>query len=361
MDYGGQALARLHVEALRNVSEADLVLHPQITVITGGNGAGKSTLLEAIHCLSRGRGFRPGHPGQLVQHGKDGFLVRGIMHTRGAEHRLVARRKDGTTELRINGKTLTSARELAALLPAQVITTESQRLLTDGPSGRRALLNWGVFHVEHGFGRTWQRYRRALRQRNAALRQSAERSARACEAELCAASEAVRAAHARYLDALHPYWEDVIQRWMTDSGLRLRYRCGIPDGEDQATAMQRRRPRELERGYTLAGPHRADLRVTSASGDAQYILSRGQQKLAVIALKLAQLGLHRASSGGRVVVLVDDLAAELGREYRQCVLEELLAREAQVVLTSIEAGVVPIAVPHRSFHVEQGRVTEVIQ
>jgi DNA replication and repair protein RecF len=121
--------------------------------------------------------------------------------------------------------------------------------------------------------------------------------------------------------------------------------------------------KDVDRGHTQIGPHRADLRVKRGTAPADEVLSRGQKKLVVCALKLSQVALLQAT-GQQCVLLVDDLASELDALARQRLIEVLAASGAQVFITSIESGAV---VPHlestgssfKMFHVEHGTVVEV--
>lgn len=360
-------LRDIHVEKFRNIVEADLRLGGRWTVIAGDNGAGKSALLEAIYCLSRGEGFRSGNATQLVRHGETDFVVRGVVANRDAVvRRLTVVRGRSGLRLRVNGEDEGSIAIFARHLPVLVITTEGQRLLTDGPSGRRALVNWGVFHVEHRFAGLWQQYRRVLRQRNLALRRGDDRTVRAWGPSLTDLGQQVREQHEAYLERLLPYWEVIAADFLPDMRLEWRYHPGWRRDETLAESLTRQAEQEERLGYTLAGPHRADFRLRAQGHDAQYVLSRGQQKLAVIALKLAQLQLQGGEGRQRPLVLVDDLVAELDARHRCAVLDRLAAMDIQAVLTAIDPTSLPTTVAGdssdtRMFHVEQGSVTEVVQ
>ncbi|MFB4203853.1 DNA replication/repair protein RecF [Arhodomonas sp. KWT2] len=360
-------LRDVHVEKFRNLVEADLRLGSRWTIIAGDNGAGKSALLEAIYCLSRGEGFRPGNVTQLVRHGEANFLVRGVIASDDTVvGRLAVVRGRSGLRLRVNGEDERSIATFARHLPVLVITTEGQRLLTDGPGGRRALVNWGVFHVEHRFAGLWQQYRRVLRQRNLALRRGDRRTVRAWAPSLTDLGQQVREHHEAYLERLLPYWEAIAADFLPTMRLEWRYHPGWRRDETLAESLTRQSDQEERLGYTLAGPHRADFRLRAEGHDAQYVLSRGQQKLAVIALKLAQLELQGGEGPQRPLVLVDDLVAELDVRHRGAVLDRLAAMNIQAVLTAIDPMTLPARVAGdssdaRMFHVEQGNVTEVVQ
>lgn len=351
----------MEIEGFRNLAHVSLEFSPHFNVVTGPNGAGKTSLLEAIHCLARARSFLSVRTERLIQRGATAFLVRGDVDVAETPHRVVVMRSSERTRVRLDGEDVRSLSAVARYLPIQVITTESQQLLTGGPVERRRFLNWGVFHVEPRYREWWRRYDRTLGQRNAALRQGDERLAAACEGELAAAAVHLDAARREFLRELVPHWEAFLSRWLPELNLAWRYRSGWREGSALSDRLRAGRAQELAAGYTLHGPHRADFRLSVDGVDAAHQLSRGQQKLVVMALRLAQLTLAAASGGGTPVVLLDDLGAELDSTNRRQVLEAVEAMPAQVFVTAIGPEALAYRPEHaRLFHVEQGRYAEVV-
>jgi DNA replication and repair protein RecF len=190
-------LRSLSVRGLRVLCGLDLETDADLVVITGPNGSGKSSILEGIHLLGTGRSFRSRSVQDLIARDGDAVLVSGqLTGENGEVCRLgVERPRRGPGRMRVDGADVRTAVALARRMPLVVITPESQRLLSDGAEGRRRLLDWLMFHVEPGYQGAHARYRRALRQRNAALRQehtATEQRAAWC-AEMGAAGEALHA------------------------------------------------------------------------------------------------------------------------------------------------------------------------
>ena len=331
-----------------------------INVIVGDNAAGKTSLLEAIHVLGRARSFRVPRLGPVIRRGESLLRVTGIVDAAGtARHRVGVERRSDTIRVRLDGRDVRSLSELARFLPLQVINSESQRLLQDGPKVRRGFLNWSVFHVEHGYHETWRRYDRALRQRNAALRAGHWRQAVAWEAELVESGLGVDAARSRLVTGMHNVLQSLLADWLPGIEVHLSYRRGWSRESGLAEALAQMRERDLELGYTLAGPHRADLAIRANGVEAQHWLSRGQQKGLVIAILLAQVRQVAAVSTRQPILLIDDLAAELDMARREAVMQEVVSSGAQVFVTAIDAATVPVTGSQaRWYHVEHGRVRE---
>ena len=356
------SLSHLEVEAFRNLERLRTELSPGLNLIEGPNASGKTSLLEAVHCLCVGKSFRTTKGRELVQWGREKATVFGRLAVGEEKHRIgVGKTREGGTEIRMDGRQVESAAEVAQLAPVQVVGTEAYALVAEGPWLRRRFLDWGVFHVEHGYGTAWQRYRRALRQRNALLRSGTPKDAELqyWDETVADAGTAVTEARARYTDLLAQEARDRLQGWF-DLDLDLRLSKGWRGEESLLDTMREQRAQDRERGFTGRGPHRADLRirVEGRTGDA---LSRGQQKAVAVTLKMAQVAVLRRQGLG-CLVLFDDLAAELDRQNRERVSAFLAEMAVQTLVTATEPEVV-CTEPWdevRRFHVEHGRVAPVV-
>ncbi|MDN3516620.1 DNA replication/repair protein RecF [Aquisalimonas lutea] len=353
------AIARMSLSGVRNLRDAAAEFDDDCNVITGANGAGKTSVLEAIHILARARSFRSSRLDRVRRDGTAPLMVTGEAEDGVRIHRLGVGRDGDRTRVRIDGEDAGNLSALARLLPVQVINTESQRLLLDGPDVRRSFINWTVFHVEPEYHEAWQRYQRALKQRNAALRSEQARLAVALEPELVAAGEKLDRLRRRIVEALEPPALAYMRSWLDCPLPELRFRSGWAQDEALESVLKRQRETDLSMGYTLSGPHRADLQVRCGGMEARYRLSRGQQKVVVIALLLAQAELIAGQAGPRPVLLVDDLPAELDPDHRSAVVTAIRATGGQCFLTAIESDALPVT-SCSSFHVEQGTLRKVI-
>lgn len=356
------SLERLGVEGFRCIEKAELELDSRCSLLCGMNAAGKTSLLEAIFFLGRGRSFRSSRHEPLVRDGSDAFLLTGRV-AQGTQSRVVGMRVSRTgVQARFAGRPLAGLAELATILPVQAIDPEVHRLVEGGPQERRRYLDWGVFHVEPGFVEHWRRYQRALRQRNAALRAGQAASAvRAWDPELVEAGEIVAGFRSRYLERLTMPVTEAGRR-LLGAPVELLLNRGWPADRDLQDATAASWKRDVARGLTHAGPHRADVTIRVAGAAARDRVSRGQQKLVAAAMLIGQLRCDAESGSPVAVLLVDDPAAELDAENFERLLDEVLDLPAQLVLTALDAGnpAFERLPPHRLFHVEHGAVTRLI-
>jgi len=350
-------LTWLQVEQFRCLERVEVDLDPGFNLFVGANASGKTSLLEALFFLGRGRSFRTRRLDHLIRQGQKAFLVVGRAEEAGRQATLGIRGSREGTEIRVAGRAAQSAAELAEHFPPQVIDPEIHKLLEEGPGRRRRFLDWGVFHVEHAFLPTWQRYHKALRQRNAALKQELpDVSVTVWDTEIAEAGEQLGRQRREYLDRLREPLSRMGQQ-LLGADATLVYHQGWPEELGLAASLERDLDRDRRYKATQHGPHRADIIVRVGGHAARDRVSRGQQKLLAAGLTLAQLELQEAERPGRSALLLDDPAAELDAANLERLLACVRALPVQLLVTSLRADVAGLPAGGRMFHVEQGRVT----
>jgi len=348
-------LRRLRVSSLRCLKEVELDLDPARNYFFGANGAGKTSLLEAVFFLGRGRSFRTRQARTLVSYGASELSVYGDVDDGVRERRIGAAFRERRLERRVDGAPA-SGSAIAAILPVQTIGPDSHRLIEGGPSERRRFLDWGVFHVERSYLEAWQRYRRVLGHRNAALlRGGAPGEFRVWTDALAEAGEEVDRFRKAHIERLAPIVSAHAEA-LLGRPLALEYRPGWRADLRLGEALESSTARDRSLGHTEPGPHRADLVLHSDGRRVHDEASRGQQKLVAAALILAQESVLATADASRGVLLVDDPAAELDA----AAFSRMLARLATVRSQLLFTGLTPLAAdenePTAVFHVERGRV-----
>ena len=350
-------LTWVRVEQFRCIERAELELDRHFNFFVGPNASGKTSLLEAFYLLGRGRSFRTRRVEPLIQYGKKSLSVVGNVSGATGDTVLgVQARREGA-EIRIGGRAAQSAAELADFFPPQVIDPEVHKLLEEGPGRRRRFLDWGVFHVEPSFLSGWQRYHRALRQRNAALKQQLPDAAvGAWDDELVQSGEALASQRRAYLGLLR---EPLLQFGQRLLGLETStvYHPGWPEGRSLQEALEKGLERDRRYKATQYGPHRADVSVQVAGHAAKDRVSRGQQKLLAASLMLAQLEIQDLERPSRSALLLDDPAAELDPESLAKLLDCVRELKAQLIVTSLQANLHGLPETGNVFHVKHGAVS----
>jgi len=351
-------LQQLSIQGLRNLKEVKLEFS-QLNIIYGDNGSGKTSVLEAIHYLALGRSFRTHLASRVINYDCDDFIIFG--RTQG--HAIGLQRfRQGDVTVKIDGQKAKKLTELLDLLPLQLITPESFDLLTGGPKTRRQFVDWGVFHIEKDFYAIWNKCKRLLKQRNALLKRKASyREISYWDRELVQYSHQLSELRNRYINSFNDVLQGIIERFLPDIEITVSYSQGWDKKSDLTQLLEKNYPRDLALGYTTAGPHKADLRLRCGKIPVDDALSRGQLKLLVCALRIAQ-GVHlNTQVGKQTIYLVDDLSSELDTQKRQVLIDQLVDTNAQLFLSVIDAEQIKQQTNKyqtKMFHVEHGVVTQ---
>ncbi|MFI3245117.1 MAG: DNA replication/repair protein RecF [Ferrimonas sp.] len=350
-------LTQLQLSQFRNIQAASVNPAGGLNLIYGANGSGKTSVLEAIWFLSVGRSFRSHLSQRVIQHEQESFTL--FAQLASGDRVGLLRHRKGEHQIRINGDNAKRLTDLAALMPLQLISPESFSLLLDGPQARREFIDWGAFHGDPQFMGYWSRFRRLLKQRNQLLRQQADRrQIDVWDQQLVLYGQQLTDARLRWVDSLNGALTGIINQFLPDVPIRISFSQGWDSKTDLAQLYQAGLTRDLQLGYTVSGPHKADLRLRVENMPAQDCLSRGQLKLLVCALKIAQGQVLSQQQQRQCIYLVDDLASELDHDRRTLLLQLLQQTGSQVFVTAIEPEQLMMVPWDKQFHVEQGRITE---
>lgn len=357
-------LEQLRVRGLRCLGDVSVPLDPALNVFTGANGAGKTSVLEAVFLLSHARSFRSGGKEALLQRGAAQLSIFAeLRHADGRANRVGLGRDGVRWEARLDGANVAIG-QLVRECAVVCFEPGSHALIAGAAEERRRYLDWGVFHVEHEFLAGWRRYQRALKQRNRLLRAPVppkDDLFAPWEVELAQSAQQIDQQRRAYLDLLHPKLLASMGGLLPELGTpELRYRRGWPEAQDLARLLREQRGRDLARGHTTLGAHRADWSIAFEHAPLREHLSRGQEKLTALACMLAQAELYAEHRGEWPIVCLDDLASELDRAHQAAVVAQLAAVQAQVLLTGTELPQALQGLPARVFHVEQGELARLL-
>ena len=354
------SLIRLTVKNVKNITSADLELHPELNLFTGRNGSGKTSLLEAVYFLGSARSFRNNQLEPLLQREQQDCTVFGVVQDGPRQIKLgVHRYRDGRREIKVNGEDEPRATNLATELPILTLGPDTVDLILGPPSGRRKLLNWGVFHVKHSFASAWTAANRCLRQRNELLRRPTTnwKELNSWTEQLVEHAEAIDQERRRYMDDLSEAFSGV-SRFLTElQPVKCQYLRGWDQQRDLAEIYKEQTESDLRRGYTQSGYHRADVRISVEGQSAATVCSRGELKVLAWTLVLSQGQLQSTKRNCQLVYLVDDVASELDEGHRNNICQLLLKNKGQVLATGIDEKTLKSCwdnASRRVFHVKHG-------
>ncbi len=326
----------MHVEHLwlkdfRSYPSVDLELTSGVCAVLGPNGVGKSNLLEAIGYLALLESFRGAPTEALVRAGTPSAVVRGAVRSDEREQLIEAELvPSGRNRILVNRQRLTRSRDLLGAVRVTVFSPDDLSLLKGGPGLRRTYLDQLLVSLDPRNDALRSELERALRQRNALLKQTRGRLDEAAEltlevwdAKVVAAGEELAQRRADLVARIEPV---VAGAYGEVAGapepITLRYEAPWRE-VGLAAALRAARPDELRRGVTLVGPHRDDLVVALNGMPARTHASQGEQRSLALALRLASHRLVHEVVGTPPVLLLDDVFSELDPERSAALLGSL--------------------------------------
>lgn len=351
-------LKQLKISNLRNLERVALEPHPRFNVLYGGNGAGKTSVLEAIVVLSRGRSFRTTQAIELIGQGDSSFRVYAEAVSDGQNTSRIGIERSGRHwRGRKDGSDLAQLSQLTRTVPLMLMEPNSHLLVSGSPEVRRKFLDWGMFHVEHGFLETFRNFAKALKQRNAALRQGREQVLDSIDEVFCDWSEKLDRMRKDHCAAVSGRVVELLPS--LSGGLEsfgMEYRQGWSKSSLRE-ALKEHRQSDMVKGSTSSGPHRGEINLSMGETAARNVLSRGEQKMLAAALLFSQAAIL-AEAGETPLILLDDLASEFDEAHFNRVIDMAMGSGGQVWLTGVQLR--SFEQPRKVFHVERGSVQEVV-
>lgn len=358
------SIEQLVVSDFRNLHYGKYELDAKRNFVIGDNGSGKSSFLEAIFYLSHGKSFRTNKTESMVHHDKQQMVV-SVLDETNIRLGISKNFSTGETEIKVDDQRCNRLSDLAKNIAVQIVTPESFRLFFGGPKERRKFFDLGLFHVKHQFSDAWRQFSRVLKQRNACLRNQSDESTLKYWTEIfCQMSEQISAYRNDYVDLLSEelkVWLDILLPNVSRE-TSVQYYQGWTSKKLLADILADSQLREKKQGFSQYGAQKFDVRFTVSGQPIENKLSRGQQKLFLLALTLAQTKAIEKVKQVKPILLIDDVGAELDNRSRKLLADALDRVESQIIITAIEEKVLAELLPannkFKMFHVEHGKLSE---
>ena len=348
-------IENINIKNLRILKNLQFAPSKHINLITGSNGSGKSSLLESIYLLARSRSFRTNNYINLINKDEKEIIISAnLIKDSDQKIKIGLKKSSNNTELYIAGHKQKKVSHQARLIPLGIITTNSQKLLNEGPKTKRKFLNWGVFHVEHTYSDLMIKYNKILIQRNSALR-TKDRGYRAWDNQLIKYGKEITTLRKKYLNYFEFEMNKLLKGYEAFKNIRIIYKQGWKSEKSLEDVIFESDETLLR--YTLYGPHRADLGIYIEDKSVQEILSSGQLKLLSILLIIAQLKLINKYLGEAPILLFDDFQSELDNYNQQLLIQTIKELDIQMFITSIDFNLFfEDGFKGELFHVEHGEI-----
>lgn len=355
-------LETLAVKHVRNLTNVQIEPNPEVNVICGENAAGKTAILESIYLLSKARSFRTPHIREVIQHKQEDLLISATITHQHKRFNTGIRKSPKETEIRYAGDRVKAVSEQAKNVVVQTAIPDNTKLLTGSPKDRRKWVDWAMFHVEQSYLQDWHDFHQALRNRNALLRRAAKDTEFFIwENSMANAARRLDDMWRSYLGRLQHYYEQTAGDHPC-AGVKfgIKKERAVVDG--YLDYLQTTRQSDIKAGYTQHGPHKVDFEFKSEGKHINTVFSRGQTKLFVTLLSIAQAKLLKNEKQVKPLILADDLTAELDKNAVAMILELLYGEDMQLFITTTEDSTISTKGKDFSvFHVEHGRVKKMLE
>lgn len=340
--------SKIKIHDFRNFAKAEFDPNEHINVIIGENGSGKSSLLEAIGFLCKGKSFRTIHNSSIIRNDQQSFIVFG---NKEPDKKIgISRDQKGNLTIQIDGNDQYKISDLAIQTPAQIIHPADANILSiGGPKTRRALIDWGTFYHKPEFYKDWQCFSKVLKQRNAFLKNRYQYDyIKYLDQELVKYAQLIKVYRDEYLNELLPIVSEIVHDFLPEYETTFEIYHGWDKKRELAEILKENYERDQIMQYTVNGPQRADLRIKCNGVLVQDLLSRGQQKMLITALKVAQGLFLEKILEKNCIFLIDDFASELDQNKREIFTKYLLTIKGQIFITVIDQSLASIFSKERS-------------
>ena len=347
-------LQSLDLKNFRSFTETTIHLAPQANLITGNNGSGKTTILEAIYFLTKKRSFVTRSNKHLIQdNAKESVIFANLSDEKHSITTMGVSIQPGNLKTKINKKEA-KTRDLLTLLPSNVIEAGSSNIFLQSPPIKRKFIDLGVFHVEPLFLDAYLNNRKALVNRNAAIRHNTNLTI--WDKPLIEYGDIITSYRLIFISVINQYFESISNQFFGYS-CSIRFYKGWK-GDNFIDAISKNLLTDKKYGYTQLGPHRADYDFFSKNGSVKDFFSRGQMKVIYSIFILAKTYAFKHFLGAQCVLMLDDPLSELDDNSLDFLIGETKALDVQLIVTSIRENSLFGRLNPKTFHVEQGRILE---
>jgi DNA replication and repair protein RecF len=354
---------------LRNIKDVHLTLSPELNIFQGENASGKSNLLEGIGFLLSGRSFRSAKNTHLLSQESNEMILYGQFSDSTKIGIRLNAKKDRT--IRYNNSNVYSLSKITEIYPVQILTPESYHLIDSGPNERRKYLDWLLFHVENSYKNVWKQFNLSLKQRNRYLRSLNGDISNInydeimiWDKNLCLFANKIDVFRKNILKQTILELKKILnQMGLKDlDQINLYYHLGYA-GElnDKLTTSLNR---DIVNYSTSYGPHKADIKFKILGNNVKDILSRGQKKILINALILAQTVLLKKLSNKNSLFIIDDFSSELDENNQLRLIKFLkIQKNVQIIISCLNMHVLkPLIKEYKyinMFHVKHGEIHKI--
>ncbi|MGM0602904.1 MAG: DNA replication/repair protein RecF [Bacillota bacterium] len=370
-------LEKILCRQFRNFDEIILDLNPNLNIFLGANGQGKTNLLEAIYILAAADSHRTNVNSEMIRWNSDKALVQALLNKRDGKMKLAMKLDSSGRKVELNDNPLSKINEIMGYLNVVLFSPEDLKLVKEGPSHRRKFIDLEISQVSRYYHHLMVKYNHILKQRNNLLKSIRDKNSSSggdmlsvWDSQISKIGSKIILKRVEVIDKLK-ILARLAQRQITQGSedLEIEYDISLEGfskklGEAELKKLfeenlVKNREQEINRGYTVIGPHRDDLILKVNKMELRKYGSQGQQRTAALALKLAELEFMKSETGEYPILLLDDVFSELD-SFRRSTLLKIIADNIQTIITATDeenlSGLRNNS--YNIYEVNKGRITE---
>ncbi len=349
-------MLKLHIKSIllknyRNYEDLDIRLNKGINILYGQNAQGKTNILESIHLLSTGKSHRSQKDSELIRWNQDDARIK-IAYEKENEEQSIEMylHRNTKKQIKLNGVKLTKIGELIGNLHTVIFSPDHMKIIKEGPSERRRFVDIIMSQAKPGYYYHLVQYLKVLEQRNNLLLEGKKnekllKTIDVWDEQLAEFGSRLIKSRALFIRRINEYAEEIHYRITRDrEKLDIRYKSSVPYGEENETEIKKRfrenlydfREIDARRGLTHKGPHRDDVLIYIDGNEARTFSSQGQQRTALLSLKLAELEYIKNETNDVPVLLLDDVFSELDTQRQYFLIEFISSIQTIITCTDVE-------------------------
>ncbi len=353
---------KIYLEKFRNYKDQDIEFCPNINIIFGNNAQGKTNIIEAIYICSLGKSFRAKKEKDLINFNEEFAKVK-IDYYKENRNNSIEFNLDDKKQFISNGIKQNKVSDIVGKLNIVTFTPDDINIIKNGPEERRKYINMMISSLRPKYLHSLNQYNKVLEERNNLLKQIQEDISKETlldiyDEQLANLSADIYDLRNEYINKIKEKIED-IHKMITKSGnledIKIKYISSGHDKDSYLIAIKKSRSIDIKRGYSAVGIHRDDLLIYINHKPVSVFGSQGQQRTAVLSLKLCELQIIKEQVGETPVLLLDDFMSELDLKRRNSFLENI--KDCQVILTCTDD--IDLNTNQKKFFVDNGKVEEV--
>ena len=350
----------IELKNYRNYDSAHVVFSPGVNIFFGDNAQGKTNLLEAVYLSGTSRSHRGSRDKELIGFDKEEAHIRLFFHKNHLSHRLDFHLKQKKTKgIAIDGQPIRKSSDLLGMLKVVFFSPEDLSIIKNGPGERLKFIDMEMSQLDKGYLQYLSSYNKLLSERNSLLKQisiypALRETLDGWDMQLVETGRVIIKKREEFMTLIDGMMREIHGKLTGNrEKIKVSYEKNVQE-QEFAELLRQQRDRDIRYGTTSSGPHRDDIGFRINDIDIRKFGSQGQQRTAVLALKLAEVARMQARSGHRPVLMLDDVLSELDLKRQQALTEHV---EGQVLLTTATRPPEHLKAA-KIFTVEQGKLTE---